>query len=366
MGIARARAGLGEGFERGLRGGEALAQFLGIVVRELVEAEGKAVEEADRLFDRLRRLGEQARHFLSGFEMPLGVGLGQPPRRLQRRFLADAGQHIGERAPLGRVHENVVGRDQRRADMPRQRRALRKRAAHVLAVSQARADPQAAGEGLAKAREKRALPSPLAGEGSGVRGRRRRSRRRLHRDDLQALAMLEQILEVQMALALGRAQIAFGQQPAQPPIGGAISGVGEHVGRAVDEAQPRAGDDAHRAAIGAVLARVNVRAHDAGERVAIGDADPRQTEFGGARDELFRVRSAAKERKIRRRREFGEARGEADHLPSPLAGEGGAPKARRMRGRRASAFFPRASRRDPSPPTPLPQGERGAARSVTL
>ncbi len=128
-------------------------------MRELVEAEGKAVEEADRLLDRLRRLGEQARHFVSGFEMPLGVGLGQPPRRLQRRLLANAGENVGERATLGRVHENVVGRQQRRADLARERRARGEAAAHVLAIGQARADPQAIGEGFAKLRERGPHPT---------------------------------------------------------------------------------------------------------------------------------------------------------------------------------------------------------------
>ena len=124
---------------------------------EFVEAEGEAVEEVDRLLGRLRRLGEQARHFGRRFEMALGIGLGQPPGRLQRRLLADAGQNIGERAPLGRMHEDVVGRDQRRAEFARQRRALRQPAAHIRAIGQARADPQAIGEGFAQLREQTAL-----------------------------------------------------------------------------------------------------------------------------------------------------------------------------------------------------------------
>ena len=138
-----------------------------------------------------------------------------------------------------------------------------------------------------------------------------------HRDDLQPLAMLEQIVEVQMALALGRAQVSLGQQPAQPPIGGAIPGIGEHVGRAVDEASRAPVTTRKRADRRAVLARVDMRAHDAGERVAIGDADPGEAQLGRARDEFLGVRSAAQKRKIRRRRELGEARREADHANTP-------------------------------------------------
>ncbi len=75
-------------------------------------------------------------------------------------------ENVGELAPLGRMHEDVVGGDQRRADFARQRRALRKSAAHVGAIGEARADPQAIGEGFAKLCEQPAfLHSPLAGEG---------------------------------------------------------------------------------------------------------------------------------------------------------------------------------------------------------
>jgi hypothetical protein len=168
VGIARLRAGLGESFERFLRRGVALAQFFGVAVGELVEAEGDPVEEADRLFHRVGRLGEQARHLFRPFEMALGVGLGQKPGRRERRLLADAGDDVGERPPLGIVHENVVGREKRRAEPARRRRALGEAAAHVDAVSRTRADPQPAGERFAQLREAPALascPSPASGKG---------------------------------------------------------------------------------------------------------------------------------------------------------------------------------------------------------
>ena len=108
---------------------------------EFVKAEGEAVEEADGLGEGLRRLGEQPRHFAWSFEMALGIGLREAPRGLERGFLADAGEDVGERAPLGRMHQRVVGRDQRRADSARERNAPRQPAAHVLAIGEARADP---------------------------------------------------------------------------------------------------------------------------------------------------------------------------------------------------------------------------------
>ena len=108
---------------------------------EFVKAEGETVEEADGLGDGLRRLGEQPRHFAWSFEMALGVGLREAPGGLERGFLADAGEDVGEHAPLGNMHQHVVGRNQRRADRACERNAPRQPATHVLAISQARADP---------------------------------------------------------------------------------------------------------------------------------------------------------------------------------------------------------------------------------
>ena len=158
VGIARLRAGLGEGFERRLRRGVAGAQFFRVAVGELVEAEGDPVEEAHRLFQRVGRLGEQARHLFRPFEMALGIGLGQQPGRRERRLLADAGDDVGERPPLGIVHEDVVDREQRRAEFSRRRRALGEPAAHVRAVSRLRADPQSAAERFAQLRKARIPP----------------------------------------------------------------------------------------------------------------------------------------------------------------------------------------------------------------
>ena len=113
-------AGLGKGVERLLLGRKALAQFVGIVVAQLVEREGEAVEEAQRLGHGLGRFGEQPRHLGAGLEVALGIGGEARPGRVERRALADAGQHVGERPPLGCVHGDVVGGDERQARAPRQ------------------------------------------------------------------------------------------------------------------------------------------------------------------------------------------------------------------------------------------------------
>ena len=73
--------------------------------------------------------------------MALGIGLREAPRGLERGFLADTGKHVGERAPLRRMHHDVVGRDQRRADRACERSAPHEPFAHVHAIDEAHADP---------------------------------------------------------------------------------------------------------------------------------------------------------------------------------------------------------------------------------
>ena len=189
VGITLARTLVSVSRQRLLRRRITLAQLLGIDVREFVEREGQAVEKARALFDRLRRLGKQPRHFGRALEMALGIGLRQPPRAFQRHALADAGQHVGERAPLGDMHQRVVERQQRRVELARQRRAPREALAHVGSIGRAGADPQPVAERLAQDAERREI-------------------RLRQRDDLQAFAKLEQIGEIEPALALRRAQIA--------------------------------------------------------------------------------------------------------------------------------------------------------------
>ena len=86
-----------------------------------------------------------------------------------------------------------------------------------------------------------------------------------HHNDLQPLAPLQKIVELKPAFAFGRAQVALGQNPAEPAVSRAILRIDEHVRRAVDECEPRAGDDPRTRRRLGVLARKRVRAHDAGE-----------------------------------------------------------------------------------------------------
>ena len=111
-----------------------------------------------------------------------------------------------------------------------------------------------------------------------------------------------------MALAFRRFAIAVGQKARQPAISIPIAGIDENIGDAIAEDETGAGDEAKVAGIFLVVAQEEMRAHHAGKRIAIGDTDAGEAERNRGRDEFFRMRTAAQERKIRRDREFGIAR----------------------------------------------------------
>ena len=329
-GIAECRARPGKGFERLLLAGKPLAQFIGIFIGQLIEREGEAAQECQRLLDGLGRLPKNALHFARGFQMPFGIG-GKPRAGIvDGDALAHAGEHIGERAARGLVHVDIIGGDERQPVFGRQRMARHQRAAHGAAIGHGGGDPDAAGrDGFHRV--------DPCGQGGFV------DVLRVEDDELQPFGMFREIVEEERALAFRGAQIAARQQPRQPPVGGAVSRIGENIGRCVSEDEPRAGRDMQLMHDIGIVAGIDMRPHDAGQRIAVGDADAFQAERRRLRDHFFRVRGPAQEGEIRGDGEFGvghvtsasslrRAEGDAAiHLgwvqgarPSPaLAGEGG-------------------------------------------
>ena len=151
--IAPARALLGEGDERFLRGGETRADFVRILVGEFVEREAAACEEAQRLGDRLRRGAEQARHLVRRFQVALGIRFETAAGRVESEMRADAGDDVLQRAPLGRVVEHVAYRDERHIRRSRERGEAREPAGVVAAIEHARAEPHRARRRFAQAEE---------------------------------------------------------------------------------------------------------------------------------------------------------------------------------------------------------------------
>ena len=235
--------------------------LFGILVGELVEAESAGFGDGRAAGDGVRITGEQARHFRRRLEMAFGVRRKAAPRLVHRAMFADAGQHVGERAPLGAVIERVVGGDQRRAG----RGGEGGKGGEPLAVAPVEADARGE-EDVGKApRDTR--------EAGGETPVGQPLDRRQH-DQSLALCMGLHVAPCESALALGSAPPPDGQKARKPPVGGAVGGQAERA-RPVLEVEAGADDQGD-----AATARCGVGAHDAGQAVAVHDGNGAVAERG--------------------------------------------------------------------------------------
>ena len=113
-------------------------RLLGVLVAQLVEREADAVGDLQRARHGLRVVGEQARHFGAGLQVPLGVGLEAIAGVGNGALLADADEHVGERPAIGAVVERVGSGNERCARMRGQLGELGQAPAFVAAVGESR------------------------------------------------------------------------------------------------------------------------------------------------------------------------------------------------------------------------------------
>ncbi len=214
--------------------------------------------------------------------MALGIGVEAKAGLGDGAALADAGDDVLQRAPLGHVVEHVVGGDQRQI-VPRGKRGETLQPLGVVAaIEMLRGEIGAAGEIRRQAGEK---------GGKGGVERVRRSRRRKGDDEL-SFAMRRDIGVIELALALPGAPLADGEETREATIGGAIGGKTKQAG-AVAEIEAAGGDEADADHLGRL-----VGAHDAGKRIAVGDGEGPMAERGGGHRQLLGMRGAAQEGEI--------------------------------------------------------------------
>ena len=147
-------------FQRLLRRGETRDGLVGIFVFQFVEREGERAVERECLGDRFRRVLENARHLVGGFEVALGIDGKPAAGGVDRQVLADAGEHVLQFAAVGMVIEHVVDGDQRHAGLPRQRGALAEPRAVVAAIEHAAASRTRPGAAAQRRWRKSAFASP--------------------------------------------------------------------------------------------------------------------------------------------------------------------------------------------------------------
>ena len=249
-------------------------RLLGIFVAQLVEAEVQRVGECTRGGNRMRPAGEQPRHFVGRLQMPFGIRVQQETGPGDRRLLADAGDDVLQRPAVGRVIMDVVGRNDRAAIRPRQPVETLDPCLVAAAIKVGSRDVAKRGNGLAK-------PRQLGFEGIEiVTG---------PGDEGDAFTMLRDVLQHQLALALGRAHLAAAQQPRQSAIAVAVTGISEQR-RRIAKIEPAADQRLQPRFPGGA-----VQAHHAGQRVAVGDPEAIHAELERPKHQLDRVRGAAQE-----------------------------------------------------------------------
>ena len=106
----------GQRREMFIRGAARRHRLVRVLVGELVEREAAGTGDLHRARDCLGEGREEAGHLSGRLEVPLGMRREQQARRFQRRVLADAGEHVGERPAFRRMHQDIAGREQRDAE----------------------------------------------------------------------------------------------------------------------------------------------------------------------------------------------------------------------------------------------------------
>jgi hypothetical protein len=102
-------------------------------------------------------------------------------------------------------------------------------------------------------------------DGLHLAPQRREATAREHRH-LHSHAPLQKIGEIEMAFAFLGAEIAGREKPAKPSISGTVGRPDDDVRRAVAKNQPASDDITRTGRLGGEMA-----AHNAGQRVAVGD-----------------------------------------------------------------------------------------------
>ena len=219
-----------------------------------------------------------ARHLGRIENLPFRIARQQRPRRVEPLFLADTGQHIGQRPPRCMMVERVAHRRQRQP-LRRRHLAQKRQPRLVTAVTvQRRTGKDAAGGDVAY--------SPQLGGMAGIGVARR------HHQQRGALRKAREIGKVKNRRRLAAAQIGLAQQHRQRFIAGTVGGMDDHL-RPVDRCQPRPDHQPD-----AMVARRHMRPHDPGKRVHIGDADGIPSQRRRRLDHFVRMRGPAKEAEI--------------------------------------------------------------------
>ena len=262
----------GQAFQLLMRRAAVISGLDRVVVGQLVEREAAAADDLEAALQRLWPVTEEPRHLGCGLEVALGIGEEAPTGRLDGAVLADAGDDVLQRAALGCVVVDVVGRQELDA------------VTAGLGGKTGDARLVVAGEAVAGHEVEAARPTRSQGRQQRVVG--------VDDSEEMAFVMRHDVGELEQALALAGAPLAERQQLREAAISRLVGGPGKER-RAVGEVEADAGEKAQ-----AQLLRLDVGADDAGEAVAVGDGDGGHAQLVSAQGQLLRVRGTAQEAEV--------------------------------------------------------------------
>ncbi len=339
-GIAPCRTVPGHPLQGLLRRKLGVPDLVRILVAQVAEIEPAASHQFQGAFHGVGVAGEQPGHLGGGLQVPVGMAFPPEPGGVNGGALADAGDDILQDAALRHVIQHVAGGDHRRPGGPAQ---------FCQAIQPgciAGPPPHRPGQ-VGAARRVGAQPGKLPGQG-GIVGR--------HQHQQQPGIGRRHVVPSQVAAALVARpppgpRPAQRQQPAQPspcltvPRKGQQRGT-RHARRFRPQVQAAAGNQPH-----AGFLRAFPCLHDAGDRVAVGDAQRRNAQFLGLAEQLVRMAGAAQEGVVARDLQLGIAARTAHAGTTPACR---LPGPRRRPGGTARSACPPHPRHgnNPAPPKP--------------
>lgn len=254
------------------------AALFRILVLELRKREGAALRDRDSARERFRVARKQAMHFFGQLEEAIGMAFTPEAERVDRHVVADRGDDILHDAPLRLVKQNVIGHDGLDAQRRREVRQLVQPELIVRPAAQRQGEVAAIAEGLAQAAQ------PFGAECVGVVRKK---------DADQAFAISDDIAPFEVALRLAGAALAFRQQTAEARVGGAVGRIDQHR-HAVGEVEAAADDETHARRPGGLMGP-----DDAGQRIAVDDAERLDAEHRRLRKQFFGAARSTQEREVR-------------------------------------------------------------------
>ena len=279
VGVALFDAGPGETPKMLVRRLSSRCQLFRIFITKLIEREFDPIGDLERSTHGLRSVRKQRLHLCGGFQITLGIGKQVFSHLGHRAMVPHGRQNVLQRLPLCHVVANRTGGNQGNACRASGIRQLFESAAIVGAMVERRRQVAAVAEQVAVIAQIAAKPARDLHFGNDT--------------GQQTIGMVGNICKTEQALTLLRPTPPFRDQPAETPIGGPVGGQKDNRCRILgNDLRPHKKLDPR-------LFRGRVSPNDAGQRIPIRNPDGPISQFRRPANQLLRMRSRLKKRKIR-------------------------------------------------------------------